>query len=109
MLTTPGSRDALATYWERLIAAARIPARPFDPHVPVAAGQIKAAEEDISHLVEALRAPQPVAARGMAVASDLLQDGRGPVYNLSSSRDLGSAVRDARRHLGSFLVQPAKG
>jgi hypothetical protein len=103
MLTSPDSRELLALCWEDLVLSAHRPRRPYDPHVPVAAAQIKAAEDDISRLVLALRAPQPVAARGMAVATDLLQDGRGPVYNSSSHRSLTGAVRDAERHLGAAM------
>jgi hypothetical protein len=104
MLTSPGSRELLAVCWERLVEAARLPVRAFDPHVPVASAQIKAAEGDIARLVQALRAPAPVAARGMAVATDLLQDGGGPVYNASSHHSLIGAVRDAERHLGASMV-----
>lgn len=109
MLTTPASRNQLATCWENIAASARIPARPLDPRVPVAAAQIKAAQDDVLRLVEALRAPQPVAARGIAVAAELLQDGRGPVYNPSSAVRLSDALRDARRHLGATMVQMAAG
>jgi hypothetical protein len=109
MLTTPASRETLATCWEMLVATARIPTRPFSPHVPVAAGQVKSAEPDIAVLVDTLRAPQPVAARGIAAASELLADGRGPAYNPSNPRDLAGAVRDARRLLGSLAFQSATG
>jgi hypothetical protein len=104
MLTTPASRELLATCWETLVASARIPARPLDTRVPLASAQIKSAEDDISRLVQALRAPQPVAARGMAVAADLLQDGRGPVYNSNSNRGLAAAVRNAELHLGASMA-----
>ena len=104
MLTSPSSREILAVCWERLLDAAQLPVRAFDPHVPVAAAQIKAAEGDITRLVQLLRAPQPVAARGVAVATDLLQDGRGPAYNGASHHSLVGAVRDAERHLGATMV-----
>jgi hypothetical protein len=104
MLTAPDARNLLATCWERVVDAAQLPVRPYDPHVPVASAQIKSAGDDISRLVQALRAPQPVSARGMAEATDLLQDGRGPVYNANSRRRLSAAVRDAERHLGATMV-----
>jgi hypothetical protein len=107
MLTAPDSRELLAACWEDLVHAAQLPARRYDPRVPVASAQVKAAEEDIAGLVQTLRAPQPVAARGMAEATDLLQDGRGPVYNPNSRRGLPAAVRDAKRHLGATLAMSA--
>ena len=104
MLTSEASRNLLASCWEDLVASARGPVRPLDFRVPVCAKEIKAAQADISQLVEALRAPAPVAARGMAEATDLLQDGRGPVYNAKSRRRLAAAVRQAQRHLGASMV-----
>jgi hypothetical protein len=104
MLTTPAARNLLASCWEALVEAARLPQRAYDPHVPVAAARVKAADDDISGLVAALRGPGPVSARGMAFAAELLQDGCGPAYNPASPKGLSAAVREAQRHLGATMV-----
>jgi hypothetical protein len=50
-------------------------------------------------MVVALLAPLPVSARGVAMASRLLSDGAGPLYNRLSSVDLVGAVREVTEQL----------
>jgi hypothetical protein len=94
-LTTPAARDRLAAGWENVLSSATRPRRPGGTSVPVQSFRVLAAEDDIRRLISLLRAPAPVSARGLAIASVLLTDGTGPLYNAKSTSDLASTVRDA--------------
>lgn len=118
MLVAPQSREQLARNWENLLDRACRPhgaADPralrlaTDPRVPLPRARIAAAENDIRQLVVALRASRPVPVRGVAMANLLLMDGTGPVYSLRCQLDLGTAVRDATRHLDpwTMLMEPS--
>ena len=108
-LVAPSNRLAMAGDWENLLDRARGPQPVAGARVPLARGRILAAEDEIRQLVTALRSRLPVPVRGAAMASLLITDGRGPVYNRRSPRDLGAAVRDAVRFLDPFsdLMEPA--
>ena len=93
------TRQALAGDWEHLLRVARRPARPGTRLAAICRDRVIAAEPDIREMVIRLRAPLPVAARGVATASTLLGDGAGPLYNRGSRRDLAADVRRATRHL----------
>lgn len=67
--------------------------------VPLRRDRIVAAAADIRELQRSLRASAPVPARGVAIASTLLADGTGPLYNRNSRVDLRVAVREAIEHL----------
>jgi hypothetical protein len=99
VLVSPAVRCALAQNWESLLVQARTPPVMRDPRVPVNRDGIIACEPDIRALLDALLAPLPVPARGVAVASWLLADGAGPVYDRRHSADLGTAVREATAQL----------
>lgn len=96
-LVVPARRHRLAGDWDRLVRVAR--ERPARTKVPLRRDRIVAAEADIRELQRSLRASVPVPARGVALASTLLADGTGPVYNRNSSVDLRVAVQAAVRHL----------
>jgi len=55
---------------------------------------IIASESDIREMLNALLAPLPSSARGTAMASWLLRDGTGPIYNRRLSGDLDTSVRE---------------
>ena len=75
------SRKAVARNWDHVLRVARrAPAR-RSPAVPLCADRIIAAEPAIHELLNRLTAPLPVAAQGVAMASALLTDATGPVYN----------------------------
>ena len=99
MLVDPASRGALAGHWEELLARAARPPRPSDARVPLVRPRILAADADIRRMIAALRASAPVPARGVAIASRLLTDGTGPLYNVKSAMDLRALVRSAIRQL----------
>jgi hypothetical protein len=97
-LVVPAQRQRLASNWERLLIVAR--ERPQKlTRVPLRRDLIVAAEADIRELQRSLRASAPVPARGVAIASILLADGAGPLYNRHSRVDLEVAVQEAIKHL----------
>jgi hypothetical protein len=63
---------------------------------------VAAAESSLRLLVDCLRAPLPVPARGVALANLLLTDGTGPLYSPLSTVDLADAVAEA-----GALLDPA--
>jgi hypothetical protein len=100
------SRRALAANWDHLLRVAR--------HAPmsrtnfVRAGRVAAAEPAIRELARRLSAALPVAARGVAMASVLLTDASGPVYNERSSVTLAAALEAATAQLDPSLpLMPA--
>lgn len=50
-------------------------------------------------MISVLIGGRPIDARGAAMASWLLRDGTGPLYNRRSPVDLGAAVREATRQM----------
>jgi hypothetical protein len=92
-------RLALAENWTNLVRQARTPRAVRDPRVPFNRGSVLACESLIHEMLDALLAPLPLPARGAAMASRLLSDGSGPVYDGRRSADLGVALRHAIAHL----------
>jgi len=97
-LTSARCRAQLAAGWDGLLDRCCDPA--VSQHgrrisVPVQVHQICAAAADIRRLAGALRTQRPVAVRGVAVASLLLTDGTGPVYNPAAAQRLQRLVRTA--------------
>jgi hypothetical protein len=104
-IVTLPSRRALAANWAHLLRAARAP---VSRTTFVRAGPITAAEPAIRELVRRLSAPLPVAARGVAMASVLLTDASGPVYNAHSPATLPAALEAATAELDPALpLMPA--
>jgi hypothetical protein len=97
-LVVPAQRQRLASDWDRLVSVAS-ERPPAVARVPLRRDRIVAAEADIRELQRSLRACAPVPARGVAMASKLLVDGAGPVYNRNSRIDLRAAVQEAIQHL----------
>ena len=65
--------------------------------------RVAEAAPQIRELTASLRAPQPVTARGVASARQLLTDGTGPVYSPISTTILSEAVADAVARLDPAL------
>jgi hypothetical protein len=61
--------------------------------------RIIAVTPEVLELVTHLRAPLPVAARGVAAASVLLTDGAGPLYRIRAATGLREAVLLATAYL----------
>jgi hypothetical protein len=98
-LVVPARRQRLASDWDRLVRIAREPPATAAKRVPLRRDRIVGAEADIRELQRALRASAPVPARGVAIASTLLSDGAGPLYNRDAGVDLRTAVQAAIQHL----------
>ncbi len=78
VLTSAGYRRALATSLRRILAGAA---------------------EELAGLAECLTARRPVPARGVALVSQLLTDGGGPLYRAGGREDLGARLERAAQAL----------
>jgi hypothetical protein len=96
------SRQQLARNWENLLRAARRAHRTYYPAMPIS-DRIIAAEPAVRELVRQMAAPLPVAARGVAMATVLLTDALGPVYNRRSRVTLAAALEAAAAQLDPAL------
>ena len=94
LLVSPVSRRELVDNWENLLVQARRPPAMRNPRVLCNREYIIACESDIREMLNALLAPLPSPARGTAMASWLLRDGTGPIYNRGLSGDLGISLRE---------------
>jgi hypothetical protein len=94
-------RQALAANWDHLLQVARRASVSRGNFVR--ADRIAAAEPAIRELVRHLTAALPVAAQGVAMASVLLTDANGPVYNRHSSVSLPAALKAAVTQLDPAL------
>jgi hypothetical protein len=72
-------------------------ARP--PRVPLRLARISQSAPGLADLVGHLVQPGPVPARGVAMLSQLVTDGAGPLYREASRDDLGAIVERAARTL----------
>jgi hypothetical protein len=99
VLVEPANRRQLAECWQAVLSRAARPPDPIDSRVPLRRSQVLAADADIRRMIAGLRAPSPVPARGVAIASGLLSDGTGPLYNERCRQNLRTVVRSAVRHL----------
>jgi hypothetical protein len=97
------ARRAVADDWDHLLRVARRPQPPRVPAIPIRRGPVAAAEPAIRELIRSLRNPLPVSARGVAMASTLLTDATGPVYNRHSPVTLDAALEAAITQLDPAL------
>ena len=98
-LVSPRMRDALASNWEHLLSIAHAPTGGLSNRAPIRRERVHRAEPEIRELIAALRVTGPIPARGVAIATRLLTDGRGPVYNPEGSDDLTETVALALEQL----------
>ena len=105
-------RRQLARNWENLLRCAYESQPPSGfrpalsacrPAIPVRGYGIVAAEPTVRELVRCLSAPLPVRARGVAMATGLLTDALGPVYNPRSEVSLTAALAAAITQLDPAL------
>jgi hypothetical protein len=97
-------REELASYWERVLAAATRPAPALRNAVPLRRGRVLAAAPAITELASLLRTPLPVSARGVAMARMLLTDAGGPLYWSAAPQSLHAALRTAIARLDPELA-----
>ncbi len=106
-LTSMRLRRDLAASVHRILAAAGEPAavilapaadgRP--PRLPLCRARIRQSTALLAQLAVRLAAPGPVPARGVAIASQLLADGTGPLYRQACGEDLGHILHAATQAL----------
>jgi len=112
-LTSMEFRRGLAASLQRMLVAAGEPAslrsqpvtghvllaaaRP--PRVPLRLARISQHAPGLAELIGQLVRPGPVPARGVAMVSQLLADGAGPLYREASRDDLGALIEQAARAL----------
>jgi hypothetical protein len=99
-IATPAVRRELARRWTNVLDQARQQPVPRSARVPLQRGAVFAAERDLHAMISVLASDRPIDARGAAMASVLLRDGTGPLYNHRSLVDLGAVVRAATRQMG---------
>ncbi len=98
-LVSPSVRGALTRNWLDLLTVARRPAVPRISHTPLCRDRIIAAEDEIRAMLGVLSTTLPTPARGVAMASWLLRNGAGPLYNRHCAADLRTELREATAQL----------
>jgi hypothetical protein len=106
-LTSMKSRRDLATSLQRiLVAAGQLPAGlPLEaaalhpPRLPLCLARIGQSAGPLARLARSLAVAGPVPAQGVAMVSQLLADGTGPLYREACGDDLLSIIEKARRVL----------
>lgn len=73
-------RRRIAAIFERLLAEADSSPRPFTSRVPIARAAIRDSRGELETIVERLKTPAYISARGVAMISVLLSDGASPLY-----------------------------
>lgn len=86
------SRQQMARNWENLLQMARRGPRTYHPALPIDGDRIIACERAIRELVGRMMTPLPVPAHGVAMATALLTDAVGPVYNPRGHVSLAAAL-----------------
>ena len=95
------ARRELAQLWANVLDQASRPPVPRSPRAPLRRAAVAAAARELREMICVLAGGEHVDARGAAMASLLLSDGAGPLYNHRSPVDLGAAVREATRQMNS--------
>lgn len=83
----------------RLMAASRSAGAARQPHVPLGRDQIARSASELAGLASSLVTQGPVPARGVAMVSQLLTDGGGPLYRAGSRDDLNAVIERASQAL----------
>jgi hypothetical protein len=99
-LTALEYRRGLAASLQGILAAAGWPAAAArQPRVPVCQERISQSVSELTELAGYLLEPGPVPARGVAVVSQLLADGLGPLYREACRDDLAAILERAAQAL----------
>ena len=112
VLTSVGYRRGLAASLRRMLAASMSPqVRPRlmaasrsagaarQPHVPLRRDQIAGSASELDELARSLAGQSPLPAQGVAMVSQLLADGGGPLYRAGGHDDLDSIIERAAQAL----------
>jgi hypothetical protein len=92
MLVSRPWRQSLAENWRELSERAVGKPALLTGRAPLCRDRIIGADRHIREMVRALSTPLPVPAQGVAMASCLLTDGAGPLYNRKCAMDLSGAL-----------------
>jgi hypothetical protein len=92
MLVSRPRRQSLAENWRDLSERATAKPAVLTGCAPLCRDRIISADSQIGEMVRALSTPLPVPAQGVAMASWLLTDGAGPLYNRTCAMDLSDAL-----------------
>jgi hypothetical protein len=106
-LTSLRGRAEIAKQWESVLERCARPSDAGRLRIPLQYQQIRAAESGISRLIGTLRSGLAINAQGAAMASLLLTDGTGPLYNPARSEDLRAWVGAAVDHLDPITLLQA--
>jgi hypothetical protein len=98
-IVSPAARLELAQHWANVLDQAGRRPVPRSPRAPLRRAAVIAAREDLQEMISVLTSGLPVDVRGTAMASWLLVDGTGPLYNHRSPVELGAGVREATRQM----------
>jgi hypothetical protein len=98
-LVSPDFRRQLVRAWTDVMARAAAGPHPLSPKVTPSQRRVSEDREEIAEMLDALAAPLPHAARGVAMANVLLTDGTGPLFNVHHPQGLAASVRAATRQL----------
>jgi hypothetical protein len=87
-LVTMATRSRLARDWQHLVTMAHRGPGGLSTRASLCRERIVACESEVVGLIESLLTPYPTSARGVAMASLLLSDGTGPLFNRRSATEL---------------------
>jgi hypothetical protein len=83
----------------RMLAASRSAGAARQPHVPLRRDRIACSASALDGLARSLAVTRPVAAQGVAMVSQLLADGGGPLYRTGARDDLDAILERAAQAL----------
>jgi hypothetical protein len=95
LLVSPTRRAELAADLARVGERSRRAPVPRSPKVTVNCHGIAACAQVLQQACDALVAPRPTSARGVAIISGLLSDGTGPLYDNRRSAELSPTLCEA--------------
>lgn len=108
-LVSPTLRRTLGQNWGGVLDRASKPPTSRTARVQLPGERVIGAEHELRTMIERLSAPVPTPARGVAMASRLLSDGAGPLYNRRCQVGLNAALQQVIDELdpSTSLAQPA--
>jgi hypothetical protein len=103
-LVSASARLRLARDWEHLTDVAHQPPVGRNARASLCRRRIALAEPELREMLDVLVSELPTTARGVAMASVLLRDGSGPLFNRRCDHDLGVALGQVTGALDPFAA-----
>jgi hypothetical protein len=100
LLVSQRTRRSIAWQWEHLSARALQPPTVPSSRARINREAIAESEGEIREMCDELLSARPINAKGVAMASRLIEDGTGPVYNRRSADRLVAALRQVLDEMG---------